>query len=391
MGLPTRGDYVTRVLFVIPGLGPGGAERSLAEEIPGLLSRGIDAHVVCFRVRPQGVHDRVESMVPLHVLPAGRMARMRSLNNLVRRLRPHVIHTSVLPADLEGRLVGAATRTPVVSTLVNTAHDSARLADPQVARPAFEGYRLADAATARLCVSFRALTPAVRTSSAQALHLSPDRIVVIPRGRDLDALRFSEKKREDARTALGIRPDAFVVGNVARQEYQKGLDTLVRAFHLLQRAHQDPVLVQAGRAGSHSEAIAAAASETGLPRGTFLQLGYRQDISHVVLPACDVFAFPSRYEGFGGAVLEAAAAGLPIVASDLPALRDVLGDAATFVAPDDVDAWAEALAEIARSDLHPPIPEVVARAQRFDIESIASQVATWLHGCAEASKGMASS
>jgi glycosyltransferase involved in cell wall biosynthesis len=375
---------VTRVLFVIPGLGPGGAERSLAEEIPGLLSRGIDAQVACFRVRPQGVHESVASVVPLHVLPAGRVARMRSLGDLVRRLRPHLIHTSVLPADLAGRLVGAATRTPVVSTLVNTAHDLARLADPQVGRTAFEGYRLADATTAQLCVGFRALTPAVKASSAQALHLSPDRIVVIPRGRDLESLKFSERKRQDARGSLGMSPESFVVGNVARQEYQKGLDTLVRAFHLLRRTNPHAVLVQAGRTGSHSEAIAIAARESCLADEVFLELGYRQDVSDVVLPACDVFAFPSRYEGFGGAVLEAAAAGLPIVASDLPALRDVLGDAATFVAPDDVDAWAEALAVVARRDLHPPIPDVVARAQRFDIESVTTQVATWLHGCAEA-------
>lgn len=383
---------MTRVLFVIPGLGPGGAERSLAEEMPGLLARGIDGHVACFRVRHEGVHERVASMVPVHVLPpAGRAGRMTSLRDLVRRTRPGLIHTSVLPADLMGRLVGAVTRTPVVSTLVNTTHDPSRLADPRVARPAFEAYRLADAGTAQLCAGFRALTPAVKSSSAQTLHVSPDLIVVIPRGRDLKALASSQLSRADARAALGIHPDAFVVGNVARQEYQKGLDTLVRAFRLLRPTVPRAVLVQAGRTGSHSEVIARVGRDSGIPPSALRQLGYRPDISEVVLPACDVFAFPSRYEGFGGAVLEAAAVGLPIVASDLPALREVLGHAATFVAPDDVQGWAGALAAVARSDLDPPLPEVVETVQRFDIDAVVPQVATWLHDRARIGRAVASS
>ena len=57
----------------------------------------------------------------------------------------------------------------------------------------------------------------------------------------------------------------------------------------------------------------------------------------------DLFAFPSRHEGFGIPVLEAMAQRTAVVCGDIPALREVAGDAARFVAPDDVDGWAQAL------------------------------------------------
>ena len=56
-----------------------------------------------------------------------------------------------------------------------------------------------------------------------------------------------------------------------------------------------------------------------------------------------VFAFPSRHEGFGLPVLEAMAAGAPVIASDIPSIREVAGDAAVLVPPDDPVAWADAL------------------------------------------------
>ncbi len=64
----------------------------------------------------------------------------------------------------------------------------------------------------------------------------------------------------------------------------------------------------------------------------------------------DVFAFPSRHEGFGIPVLEAMAQGTAVVCADIPALREVAGDAAHFVPPDDLDGWVEALGELLTDD-----------------------------------------
>jgi glycosyltransferase involved in cell wall biosynthesis len=73
-------------------------------------------------------------------------------------------------------------------------------------------------------------------------------------------------------------------------------------------------------------------------------LGHRKDVPEV-LAAGDVFVFPSLYEGFGGALLEAMALGLPIVASDIPAVREVVDDGANaiLVPPGDAPALASAI------------------------------------------------
>src|SRR5207248_1848645 len=69
---------------------------------------------------------------------------------------------------------------------------------------------------------------------------------------------------------------------------------------------------------------------------------------HRELANADLFLFPSRYESFGIAVLEALAAGVPVVCSDLPALREVAGDAAVFVSPSDITGWIDATRRLLR-------------------------------------------
>ena len=64
----------------------------------------------------------------------------------------------------------------------------------------------------------------------------------------------------------------------------------------------------------------------------------------------DLFAFPSRHEGFGIPVVEAMAQGTAVVCADIPALREVAGDAARFVRPDDVDGWVDAIRALLTDD-----------------------------------------
>ena len=88
----------------------------------------------------------------------------------------------------------------------------------------------------------------------------------------------------------------------------------------------------------------------------------------------DVFAFPSRHEGFGIPVLEAMAQQTPVLCGDIPALREIAGDAARFLPPDDIDAWAGALVEVLTdAGCVPTSPPGGARTPRYSWERCAAE------------------
>lgn len=346
---PQPARRITKVLYVIEGLGTGGAERSLAEMLPRLTDLGVRPAVACFFRREEGVErEVVASGVNVHLVPGrGRPARVRNLRQLVAELRPDLVHTTLFEADVAGRLACVGLDVPVLSSLVNTSYLPERLHDPNVRRWRLEGARLLDGLTARhLTAHFHALTETVKSASVQALGIPPHWITVIPRGRDPERLgRPDEDRRRRARTALGLPQDTPVVVNVGRQEFQKGHHVLLQATALL-RSRQPVTVLVAGRTGNATRHLATLREELGLG-GTVWFLGHRDDVPEV-LAAADVFVFPSLYEGLGGAVVEAMALGLPIVASDVPALREVVqpGRTALLSPPGDAPALAEAVTEL---------------------------------------------
>ncbi|HVL03785.1 MAG TPA: glycosyltransferase [Acidimicrobiales bacterium] len=315
-----------RVLFVINSLGPGGAERSLAEMLPPLADAGVQAVVACFDRRDEGSEAAVVAQgFEVHFMRAGRTApRVSELRRLVRTVRPDIVHTAIFEADVIGRLASVGTGAAVVTSLVNTSYGPERLADPNVGAARLEACRQVDAWTARhLTDHFHAITVAVKEAAVSSLRVPGERITVVARGRDPERLgEPSEARRRRARLQLGLGDDDEVVVSVGRQEYQKGQATLLRALAGLAPDRPRLVLLLAGRRGHASDELARLAD--GHPLGDRLRLlGHREDVPDL-LAAGDLFAFPSVYEGLGGAVIEALALGLPVVASDLPALREIL-------------------------------------------------------------------
>ncbi len=314
-----------RVLFVIDGLGQGGAERSLAELVPALTRANIEV-VVAFFYRREGSLESVfrAQGTRLHFLPQkGFLRRVTALRRLIRTVRPDIIHTALFESDMIGRLASVGQNAVVMSSLVNTPYDPIRLQNSDVAAPKLWAVRFVDSWTARhLTTCFHAISEPVKKAAVETLRLQPERITVIERGRSGRFDRPDAERRPLARQKFGLAESDEVIVNVARQEYQKGQRYLFEAMVEVARRRPNAVLLLAGRCGRQTEALWDLHRALNLGDRVRI-LGHRDDVPDL-LAAADVFVFPSLYEGLGGALIEAMGLGLPVVASKIPAIESVV-------------------------------------------------------------------
>jgi glycosyltransferase involved in cell wall biosynthesis len=143
---------------------------------------------------------------------------------------------------------------------------------------------------------------------------------------------------------LGVPDDAELLVTVGRQEHRKGQVTLIEAWAAISHTRPRAHLVLAGRPGLASPAIMGALDQLPIAARRRVHLiGHAEGIGDL-LAATDLFVFPSLHEGLGGALLEALAMSLPIVASDLAVFREFLvpDENAILVAPGCATELAEA-------------------------------------------------
>jgi glycosyltransferase involved in cell wall biosynthesis len=378
-----------RVLSVIDSLAPGGAERSLVELALRLPDHGIEVRVAVLADRRGFAGLLTDAGIEQHTLPpAGRIGRTRALHALVRATRPDLVHTTLFEADVAGRSAAAAARTAVVSTLANVRYGPEQFAEPGLSASRLRAAQALDVVTARAVTRFHAVSTPVAEAMADALHVRPDRIEVVPRGRDAAALgRRDPTRRHDVRRRLGLEDHQPLVVVVARQEHQKGLDLLVDAARGLLVDHPELRINVAGSPGRASPDLRSHIDRAGLG-GVVELLGARDDVADLLV-AADAFVLPSRREGFPGAVVEAMALETPVVVSDLAMTREAIPDAdhGILVLPGSASALSDGIREVLD---HPEAARARARLahrrylERFTIERTTEQMAALFRRAASA-------
>ncbi len=331
-----------KILHVLDSLNVGGMERVVINVANGLdparfeqavccISRlGMAAHLLGAHVRrfDMGKGDERALLMPWQIA------------KLIRRERPDIIHTQSW-AGMDGVIARAITR-PFLKTgkLVHSEHgrNLPYIHHEPLKRKLMRrcAYELADAVFV--------VSEEMREFFCRETGFAPERMRVIHNGVDVAEIERADPR--GVREEFGLAPSDFVIGTVARFQATKDLPTLVRAFAQLRQRQPRVKLLLIGD-GAERARLEQLADELNSATDVIIT-GIRHDVPRL-LRALDVFALSSLSEGLPISVLEAMAAGLPVVATRVGMLPELLreGENGFLVAPRDFETLAERLAQLA--------------------------------------------
>ncbi len=267
-------------------------------------------------IRHEPLHHATRSVaVGQDVMALGELWR------LFRRLSPDIVHTHNPKPGFYGRL---AARAAGVRGVVNTVHGLyASPEDPFVRRaPVYALERLAS-----LCSGAELVQNPEDLAVLARLGVPSHKLVLLGNGVELERFRPGADEgdsRRQIRAELGLDHRSIVVGTVARLVWQKGFKEFFAAAERLRATHPEVVfLVVGGSDPEKADAITPEDLAAAGRRGRIVFAGDRDEMERVYR-ALDIFVLPSYREGFPRSAMEAAASGLPVIATDIRGCREAV-------------------------------------------------------------------
>ncbi len=321
-------------LHLITELDTGGAQKALARLLAHLDRTRFTPHVACLYNGDKAVAQEIRELgIPvtdLGMTTKWRLDAFWRLYRLLRRELPTILHTWMFHANIPGRVLGRLAGIPIIISSERTMG--------QESRWRYQINRCTDPLTDRVaCVS-----QLVANFVVKEVGIPRYKTIVIPNGIDMHDFEYLPVKRQ-VRADLGLFRETALVGTVTRLAPVKRLDILLQAMALMDDV---PAVIVGG--GPEHDRLETLSNQLGLMKQVHL-VGYQSNVSKW-LAAMDIFALTSDWEGMSNALLEAMAAGLPVVATAVGGTPEVVVDGVTgfLVPPRDPQALADAILRLLR-------------------------------------------
>jgi L-malate glycosyltransferase len=336
---PARSGVPVHVLFVIDQLCEmGGAERVLFKLVRLLPAHGFRCSILTFKIN-QNAEALKEVSCPIQVFPLKKtydwnaLKVARQIRRLVKQENISIVHTFFETSDLWAGPIARSSGSPV---LVSSRRDLGILRS----RKHRIGYKL----VGHLYDAVLAVSPQVREFCIEQDGLDPGKVHTLFNGLETGQV-IESRSRFQMRREMSIADDVPVITTVGNIRRVKGIDVLVQAAGLICRKHPQALfLVVGGRSEEdYCREVESKISSLGLTEN-FRFLGSREDV-FAILRMSDVFCLPSRSEGFSNALIEAMAAKVPCVATDVGGNSEVVkhGESGFIVASEDFQDLAARL------------------------------------------------
>lgn len=316
----------TGVLLLDLARGSGGAETRVIDTARGLMSRGVEVRVACLARSPlaQALAAAGVSTVPL--------ARSKwdprlalSLRRLLAEHNDWVVDAHNAQSQLALHLAAAGGRHS--GRLFATVHSEYRESERRPLGLSLHEWVLTR--TIRSGWGLVAVTPTVQRN-LESLGARPDRLEVVFSGVDSTG-RVTSGRAADVREELGLSANDFLVVGVGRLVAVKNFELALRAVHLLHRSLPAARLVLVGE-GPERSRLEHLADQLGGPPGLVRFTGHRDDVPDL-LAAADAVVITSMTEGLPYVLLEAVAAGTPVVTTSVGAIPELFGDGGVVLLP----------------------------------------------------------
>jgi glycosyltransferase involved in cell wall biosynthesis len=354
-----RADEPLRILRVIARLNVGGPALHVSYLSSGLADRGYETQLVAGSVgegegsmewfaRSVGVEPVIVPELQREISPFADPAAVARLRRLISEFRPHILHTHTAKAGAVGRTAAWLAGEHRPKAVVHTFHG--HVLRGYFSSPMTSMFRLLERELARRTDALIAVSPQVRDDLVRLGVAPAGRVAVVRLGLDLEQrVAAAPDARETTRRQLDLEPGRFAIGWFGRMTEIKRVDELLRAFARVRATGIDAALVLVGDGPLRSD-LESLAQDLGVARDCRFT-GYREDVASAYA-GMDVVALTSANEGTPVSVIEAQAAGLPVVSTDVGGVRDVVvdGDTGFLVGAGDVPAIADRLGELAADE-----------------------------------------